>query len=331
MADLAGIGRRLLADPDYVGKTAAGAGADVRPCIACKGCIDRTLMQNLPLRCGVNPMCGREEASVTPAREPRKVVVVGGGPAGMAAAIVASERGHDVTLFEEADALGGQLIQAALPPGKQALAPLTRYLSAQIARERVTLHLGTAATVEAIEQLHPDAVVVAAGRTEFVPPIPGAERAQSALAGDVLTGKASVGIDVVVVGGELAGCETAEFLAERGRRVAVIEIRDRLMFRTRPMFRAPMLKRLAEKGVRTFAGVTREAYASNTMTIDVEGVGTIALPCDTVVYASGGIPNNRLSAQLAGRVPAVYAVGDCVEIGDIAAAIEQAFDIACAL
>jgi len=330
-ADLAGIGRRLLADPEYVGKVASGASADVRPCIACKGCIDQTLVQNLPLRCGVNPMCGREQTPVAPAQVRKNVVVVGGGPAGMEAAIVAAGRGHAVTLFEEANVLGGQLIEAALPPGKSPLAPLTRYLSARVGQSAATVLLGTRATSAAIEQCRPDAVIIASGRTEFIPTIPGAEHAQSALAGDVLTGRAAVGIDVVVVGGELVGCETAEFLVERGRRVAVLEILDQLMFRTRPMFRAPMLKRLAEKGVRTFVGVTRETYVSNTMTIEVNGIGSIVLPCDTIVYATGGTPNDALRRELTGRVPAIHAIGDCVEIGDIAAAIERAFDVACSL
>ena len=330
-ADLVGIGRRLLADPEYVGKVASGASADVRPCIACKGCIDQTLVQNLPLRCGVNPMCGREQTPVAPAQVRKNVVVVGGGPAGMEAAIVAAERGHAVTLFEEANVLGGQLIQAALPPGKNPLVPLTRYLSVQVGQSSVTVRLGTRATSAAIQQLQPDVAIIAAGRTDFVPIIPGAEHAQTALASDVLIGKATVGIDVVVVGGELVGCETGEFLAERGRRVAVIEIRDQLLFRTRPMFRAPMLRRLAERGVKTFVGVTRESYRSNTMTIDVNGSGTVVLPCDTIVYATGGTPNNALRTELAGRVPVIHAIGDCVEIGDIAAAIERAFEVACSL
>jgi NADPH-dependent 2,4-dienoyl-CoA reductase/sulfur reductase-like enzyme len=330
-ADLVGIGRRLLADPDYVAKAASGAADAVRPCIACKGCIDRTLMQNLPLQCGVNPICGRETTPITAASVRKNIVVVGGGPAGMEAAVVAAGRGHNVTLFEQTQTLGGQLIEAALPPGKSPLAPLTRYLRAQVETSAVTLRLGTRATSAAVEQLHPDAVIIATGRTEFIPPIPGAEHAQSAIAGDVLTGRAAVGMDVVILGGELVGCETAEFLAERGRRVSVVEIRDQLMFRTRPMFRAPMLRRLAEKGVRTFAGVTRETCESNTMTIEVPGTGTVVLPCDTIVYATGGIPNDALRTELAGRVPAVHAIGDCVEIGDIAAAIGSAFEVACAL
>jgi 2,4-dienoyl-CoA reductase-like NADH-dependent reductase (Old Yellow Enzyme family)/thioredoxin reductase len=331
LADLAGFGRRLLADADYVAKAASGADDDIRPCIACKGCIERTLMQNLPLQCGVNPVCGRETTPVAREAVPRRIVVVGGGPAGMQTAIVAAARGHDVTLFEERAALGGQLVEAALPPGKGPIAPLTRHLSAQIAKNAVTVRLGTRATRAVIEELHPDAVVLAAGRAEFVPRIPGAEHAQTALAGDVLTGKAAVGLDVVILGGELVGCETAEFLVERGRRVSIVEIRDQLMFRTRPMFRAPMLRRLAEEGVRMFAGVTRERFESNTMIIELNGADTVLLPCDTIVYATGGLPNDALRNELAGRVPAIHAVGDCTEIGDIAAAIGQGFEVACGL
>ena len=97
------------------------------------------------------------------------------------------------------------------------------------------------------------------------------------------------------------------------------------------MFRAPMLRRLAERGVKTFVGVTRESYRSNAMTIDVNGSGTVVLPCDTIVYATGGFPNNALRAELAGRVPALHAIGDCVELGDVAAAIGSAFDVACSI
>lgn len=330
-ADLAGFGRRLLADPDYLAKAASGADADVRPCIACKGCIDVTLLQNEPLRCGVNPECGREQDPPAPAAARKRVVVVGGGPAGMEAAAVAAERGHDVTLFDAHAALGGQLVEAARPPGKGTLAPLAAYLQRRIERSGAAVRVGNEAGPAAVEGLHPDIVIVAAGRREYIPPIPGAERAHAVTAREILLDTASAGLDVVVVGGELVGCETAEYLAERGRRVSIVEIRDRLLWRTRPMFRAPMLARLEQRGIRTYARVTRERYEANTMIVEIDGQDEVALPCDTIVWASGGVPNDSLAAALTGRVPALHVIGDAVEIGDIAAAIGQGFDIARAI
>ncbi len=142
-ADLAGFGRRLLADPDYIGKAASGRNDDIRPCISCKECIHTSLVKNQPLRCSVNPACGHDgEYSLEKVATPKRIMVVGGGPAGMQAAITAAQRGHEVTLYERSPVLGGQLELAEIPPKKEHIADFTHYLKRQIASTAVAAELG---------------------------------------------------------------------------------------------------------------------------------------------------------------------------------------------
>ncbi|MCK4723557.1 MAG: FAD-dependent oxidoreductase, partial [Dehalococcoidia bacterium] len=222
-ADLVAIGKGLLADPELPNKVASGKLEDIRPCIYCMACMDDLRSSDVVgIRCQVNAALGRElEYRIVPAKQARKVLVVGGGPAGMEAARVASLRGHKVTLWEKGPRLGGQLIQAAIPPHKDRIGALTAYLQTQLKKLDVKMELGKEVTAAMIERFEPEAVVLAVGARPLVPDISGLDRAHVVQAGDVLEGKVEVGNKVVVVGGELVGCETAEFLAEKGKEVTV--------------------------------------------------------------------------------------------------------------
>jgi 2,4-dienoyl-CoA reductase-like NADH-dependent reductase (Old Yellow Enzyme family)/thioredoxin reductase len=327
-ADLVGIGRRLLADPEYVAKAASGRLEEVTPCIACKTCIDSSLLKNEPLRCAVNPQCGHEaEYRLTRADAPKKVVVVGGGPGGLKAAVTAASRGHKVILFEKSDALGGQLIPGALPPGRSLLRSLIDHLSAQTAKLGVHVRLGHEADGGQIEALHPDAVVLATGRKDVVPEIPGLEKANVVKAIDVLLGKVLVGIDVAVIGGGLVGCETAEFLADKGMNVTIVEVLERLMAEASPVQSARLLKRLAQKKVTPLLGTKEEVFKDNVLTVTTEQDKMIAVPVDTVVIATGAVPNRALYDELKDTFEQIYRLGDCVELRDIASAIKEGFEV----
>jgi NADPH-dependent 2,4-dienoyl-CoA reductase/sulfur reductase-like enzyme len=226
-ADLAGFGRRLLADPEYLAKAASGQDDDIRPCIACKECIHTSLIRNQPLRCTVNPTCGHEaEFALARAAGPKTVLVVGGGPAGMQAAVAAAQRGHRVTLQERSPQLGGQLNLAAIPPHKENIAAFTSYLRRQVADAGVTVELDQEVTIDTLKAAKPDVVILATGIEPIIPQIPGMERMHTVMAEDVLTGGTEVGCEVVVVGGELIGCETAELLVDEGVSVTVVETKD---------------------------------------------------------------------------------------------------------
>lgn len=327
-ADLVGIGRRFLADPEYVTKAVSGRIVDINPCIACKMCIDTSLLKNQPLRCAVNPACGREEEyKLNHTEKPKKVVVIGGGPGGMKAAIIAARRGHEVILFEKAHRLGGQLIPAALPPGKNKIQNLIDHLSTQLVKHSVEIRLGTAVEGELIESLKADVVVIATGKKDYVPEITGIENANVARAEDVLIGDAVVGIDVAVIGGDLVGCETAEFIADKGMNVTIVETLERLLSKTSPVKSVRLLKRLRDKGVTTLTGVKKEKFRDYCLFVTMGDGNEVPIPVDTIVYAAGGTPNNTLFYELKDRFPEIYCAGDCTEPRDIASAIEEGFNI----
>jgi 2,4-dienoyl-CoA reductase (NADPH2) len=265
-ADVVSFGRKLLADPELPAKLAAGRRAAVRPCVYCYTCVAQAFFDK-PVRCAVNPEAGKEsERSAlvrTPAAQPKRVLVVGGGPAGMEAARVAALRGHEVTLVEKGNELGGTLRFAALPyePNER----LLRYYEETLRDAKLRVRLGTEATAALVRELEPDVVIAAVGARRERPSLPGAHRdhvfdgddLRALLSGEdarEASGKLSlvgrlavragrltgisgdpaklreasraympVGKRVVIVGGGLVGAELAEFLQERGREVVVLE------------------------------------------------------------------------------------------------------------
>jgi len=189
-ADLIAMGRALLADPELPNKVASGRLEDITPCINCYGCRDDLWTNVLGIRCHVNATLGREaETKIIPSEKPGKVLVVGGGPAGMEAARVAAIRGHKVTLCEKASHLGGQLIQAATPPHKDSIGFLINYFQTQLRKLNVKVELNKKATSAMVEELNPDVLVIATGLNPFIPEIPGIDKAHVVQAGDVLEGK----------------------------------------------------------------------------------------------------------------------------------------------
>ncbi len=313
-ADLVGFGRRLLADPDYISKTAAGMDDDVRPCIACKECIHSSLVKNQPLRCTVNPYCGREGMhGIERAETSKRVMVIGGGPAGMQAAITAAERGHKVSLHERDRDLGGQLDLAEIPPNKEHIAAFTRYLKHRVAGSEVDADLGREVTVDTIRDVEPDAVILATGIVPIVPAIPGMDLMHTVMAEEVLTGATEVGCEVVVVGGELMGCETAEFLADRGAIVTVVEVNDGFVTKSNPLVAMRLLARLRHKGVTLLGGVADEVFENNQLELTTADGERKVIPVDTVVIAAGGRSNTSLVDSVKTVVNTVFTVGDCVE------------------
>jgi NADPH-dependent 2,4-dienoyl-CoA reductase/sulfur reductase-like enzyme len=212
-ADLIAFGKALLADADYVSKAATDRLGDITPCIDCMECRnDIRLPEMVGIRCSVNAILGREkEFKIAPAAQTKKILVIGGGPAGMEAARVAAMRGHRV-----------QLVQAAIPPHKARIAPLTIYLQTQLEKHGVKVELNRTATAQLIEEAQADVVVLATGVRPSIPDIPGMDQACVVQAGDILEGKATAGDSVAIIGGELVGCETAEFLAAEGKKVTVL-------------------------------------------------------------------------------------------------------------
>ncbi|HCY85983.1 MAG TPA: NADH:flavin oxidoreductase, partial [Desulfobacteraceae bacterium] len=215
--DMVAMGRSLIADPDLPLKAKAGREREIVHCIACaQGCFDN-LFKLKHVECLCNPLAGHEhKGAPAKAEAAKKVLVVGGGAAGMTAALTAKRQGHEVTLYERSGRLGGQLHLAAAPPGREEFAQFAVDLENQLSAEKIPVVLNQEVTADVLEQLNPDAVILATGAQPLEPPIPGMDLPHVVGAWDVLEHKAATGKRVAVVGGGAVGVETALFLAEEG-------------------------------------------------------------------------------------------------------------------
>ncbi len=335
--DVVGMTRALIADPDLPKKARDGRLDDIRTCVgANEGCIDR-IYQGKPVTCVQNPATGRERelADVHPAKTPKKVVVVGGGVAGLEAARMAAVRAHRVVLFEKTAELGGQVLLAARAPARAEYAGIVRFLAAQVRKLAIDVRLAVEATASAVLAERPDTVVVATGSHPFVPPVPGSDGKHVVTDRDVLSGEAKVGANVIVVDDvhTQQALSTAELLLAQGKRVEVIS----------PLFYvgqdigvtsiAPLYKRLFTAGAVLTPGTELRAVEGSAVIVAnvyssverrIEGV-------DTVVLSAGSRSTDSLYRALKGRVAELYAVGDCVAPRGVHQAILDATRVARAI
>jgi len=346
--DLVALGRALVADPDLPHKMLTARDEVVVQCGGClQGCL-AGVKAGRGIGCIVNPEAGREhmvarDDASTPAR-PKRVVVVGGGPAGLTAARVAAERGHDVTLFERhPERLGGQLAMAHLAPGKAAMERMTDSFVRHALSAGARVERGVEATPASVRALHPDAVIVAVGAEAVVPPVPGLrERAVSGFDGveALLRGERPAGAHALVLGGGLIGVELAEKLAEAGATVTIVEQRDTLAHDMEMITRKLTMRRLdgAPVDVRLGATLTRVEPAgedaAGPLYATVRGAqGEERLgPFDTLVVAAGTKPlagpwEDAEAAQRTVGAP-VYTVGDARELGQVEGAVRSAWEVA---
>lgn len=323
-ADFVAMGRRLLADANLPSKALSGRLDDINPCIGCNECIDGVLEAG-GLHCAVNPGLGTEyESEVGLASRPKRIVVVGGGPAGMKAATIALLRGHHVILVERSPKLGGQLNLAMIPPDKDDIAKLAEYLTVQVRKSGVQVQLNTETTVDYLVGLNPDVAVIATGtkpqRAEFM----GAEGSNIVTAGQALLEKVPVGKNVVVIGGGMAGCETAHHLADTGRTVTIVEQLDTIAPDVSRSSRARLLNVLATKGVAMLTGARCDGLQGNDLTVTLqEGRKTIS--ADTFVLAIGSEPDKHLYEEAQGRIPEVHVIGDASRPRNICEALKDGF------
>lgn len=310
-ADLVAFGRELLTDPDMPKKVMEGRLDEVRKCIACcQACIDE-LFLNHSIGCTVNARTGYEtQFPLNPSPRPRKVLVVGGGPAGMEGARVAALRGHHVTLWEKDGDLGGQLTLAAKSPGKGEIATFKEFLVNQMNKLKVNVKLNKQATLEAIRTEKPDIVIVATGAKPATLSVPGIDRENVVSAWSVIMDSVKVGKRVVVIGGGLVGCETADYLAEKGHTVTIIEMLPRIAEDVGPLMGALLTDRLKKSGVKIITGAKLHSIEDHSVTVEKDDKIETIPDIDSVVIAVGSVPEDTLANELEGSGIDYYVIGD---------------------
>ncbi|NWF56354.1 MAG: FAD-dependent oxidoreductase [Syntrophaceae bacterium] len=323
-ADLIAMGRGLIADPELPWKVKQGRPEDIRTCLRCnEGCSSR-VRQGKTQRCAVNAEVGRERAlRVHPAPRPKQVCVIGGGPAGMEAARILAERRHKVTLIEKENELGGLLRYASVPDFKEELRGFLQYLKTQVKKTGVEVLMGRKASLDLLRNLHPDAVVLAAGSTMPVPAIPGVDRPFVSGVLDLLSGKFQPGDRVVVAGGAAMGCEAALHLANSGRKVTVVEMVGGLALDLENRSRAALLQLLKERKVDALLNFKMEAIGDRTVLLSDEKGNKKELTGDSVILALGLTPNRELLEPLTRNFSEVRVIGDCLEPRKIYQAIHE--------
>jgi 2,4-dienoyl-CoA reductase-like NADH-dependent reductase (Old Yellow Enzyme family)/thioredoxin reductase len=312
-ADLVAMGRGLIADPQLPLKTIEGRFNEIRKCIACNyGCEGR---QNAGLRisCNINPEVGKEkEYTLILAEKTKKILIAGGGLAGMEAARIAALRGHQVTLYEKAHELGGQFILASKPPHKEELQNILEYYRVQMEKLKMAIELRKELVPKLVDEESPDAVIVATGAIPYIPDILGIENKCTSTAWDVLAGTTDVTDETVIIGGGEVGCETAEYLSQQGKRVTLVETLGDLALDMEPLNRYLLLQRLKEKEVRVLTRTSLKEILSDGVVVS-NNSEECKLEAGSVVLALGAKSDNRLAQALKGKVKELYVIGDCVK------------------
>ena len=353
-ADFISHNRRLMADHDLPNKVREGREEDIAPCTACMICFDRVEHGQTP-RCRINVALGKEkEYEIIPAGRKKKVMIIGGGPAGMEAARVAALRGHDVSLYEGMTKLGGSTLVASVVKGfeKEDLLGFIRYFEKQIRNLGVKVHLETTATPELVRQVNPDVLLIAAGARHNIPDIPGIN-SRKVMTSEKLhrtlklllrfLGPASlrrlirffmpfiVGTDVVVIGGRLHGCQTAEFLVRTGRNVTIVDTctPDRIGEGLLETFMKPwLLLWLDERGVRIISEAKYDEINRSGLVITTKDGKRQTIKASTIVTALPMLPNIEFFNRFRNTAKDVYPAGDTRDPGYIVDAVEDGSKIA---
>lgn len=322
-ADAVAMCRALIADPELPRKAREGRDDEISPCTRCLHCRGH-MDTHKHFSCAVNPRTAREARypqGIVKSGTKKRVLVVGGGPGGMKVAIVAAQRGHDVTLADEREKLGGQLNFTDYDDIKADLRAQKNYLAHMVEKLGVKVQLQTRVDREFARSFAPDVIVTAVGASPVVPPIPGIDGAKVMGALDTYYHGERVGENVVMIGGGLVGVETALYLADAGKKVTVVEMTDTAAREANRLHAEALRLAIRERGVKILTSTKCCAVEEDGVLVEDQNGSREKLPVDTVVYCTGMRANSDTYQQLYDCAPEVYRVGDCIKPGTVREAI----------
>ena len=324
------IGRQAIADPDYGNKVTEGKPEEIRTCIGCnQGCI-WGYFSNGTVGCAVNPEVGNERDKLEKAEKAKKVIIVGGGVAGMEAARVCKLRGHVVTLFEKSDVLGGNLIPAGAHDFKAEVAGLNAYYKNQMRLLKINVRMNTEVTTEDLKNMNADAVILAIGSSPIMPRLPGIDHPKTASGVDVLLGRKQVGNKIVIVGGGLVGCEIAYGYLKEGKSVTIVEALDEIMKtgNVPGMNKSMLLDGFAYYGAEILVNTRLKEINDEGAVVTLPDGSEKTLQADNVIMSVGYRPLPSFAADLTGNGAQVFEIGDGHKVGNVLSCIHDAYQIA---
>lgn len=323
--DFVYIGRALISDPEFVRKCVDGDYEDVRPCIGCLHCLATSAL-GITMQCTMNPgIADWHLKNIEPAETKKKILVIGGGPAGLEAAATAAKRGHRVILAEKNNKLGGQFVIASYPPVKQELSQGLKWMIREVYKSGVDVQLNTEVTADWVREINPDEVILATGGKPVMPKwITESVHKNIVSAWDILSGKVPAGMNVVVIGGGSVGCEVAEFIAPRhdyravmGRKISLVEMQDNIDITDATANRDYLMQRLALKPVDVYTGARVTSITEDSIFFEKGGEKYTINGVDMIIVAVGTQSENSLAEKLKDIGVSLQVIGDAAQVGKI--------------